>query len=990
MRKDRGSRIGLWIAAGLVLAGAWWILRGGEAGEETAGAAAEALEVARVGVSPEFALQGPGVRSLERAAISGAVRDPQGRAIAGAQVCAVAGSRLLDPQETRKPRCATTGRDGRYRLENLWGVRHNVSAGAPGFVPAFHRRPGSAKRLDPVELRPGAEAREVDITLEGGAIELRGTVKDLSGGAIEGALVRSGGLFYGTGMAYATSGPEGEFSLWVKPGRPQVWAEAEGYAGGSDSGPAPGHVFEIFMTPEAVLVGKVVRAGDGSPVAGARVRADRGDSWGGSGSAMTDEGGNFRLDRLSPGAYKPRAEADDAYGVAAEQVILGLGETSETIVIQAHPAFVVGGRVVVTGGASCEDGSVHLKDASQGRESGGEVEADGLVHIAGVLDGNYEVSVRCRGFVSAEKYEAIEVKGASVTGSRWEVTRGQSIRGVVVSAKGEPVEGVNLAARAKVDPAKPRARKTDAYGVETDAQGRFEIAGLLAGAYDLQVYSVNNARALPGKPIEVTLPEGQDVEGLRIECPAIGEVRGVVREPQGKGVARAQVSLRANGLRSLWATTADDGSFHVPEIEAGEYRVSAARDGFQLRAPGTGDDDVQGVPVEVRAGAVGMVELVVEAAAGTITGVVRDEGGGPVGDAFIEATRESESAASAGGAGAMTRWFSGGGRPLLTDADGRFRVDSLFPGKYTVRAARRGGGEAIAEHVALGSDVALTIAATGRLAGTVALPGGAALAEFTATVEDAKTGYRRTDTFFRTNGAWSFAELPAGSYKLQISASEGAQSTEVSLGSGEEKTGLRVELAAKVTLRGTVVDLEGAPVPGIEVMVSDSGMFRFGPDTGGEKKHVTDAAGRFEVARASTGLVQVRAWPLRPDEYEAAFFSARIEGGGSVVELPPIRVARQQVKPGEAAGDLGLRFKQDPPGADPLQRKLVVAVVRPGSPAAAAGVQVGDEVVHVGGQDVTGTNSYLYGALTRVPVGGVVRLGLARGVTVDVAAAAPP
>ncbi len=51
---------------------------------------------------------------------------------------------------------------------------------------------------------------------------------------------------------------------------------------------------------------------------------------------------------------------------------------------------------------------------------------------------------------------------------------------------------------------------------------------------------------------------------------------------------------------------------------------------------------------------------------------------------------------------------------------------------------------------------------------------------------------------------------------------------------------------------------------------------------------------------------------------------------------------------------------------------------------ATAGLQVGDQIIAVDGQDVTGGAAYLYSALTRVAPGTVIHLGLARGVTLDV------
>jgi protocatechuate 3,4-dioxygenase beta subunit len=984
----RGGRARiLWLLPiGLALAGAfWWASSRRQVEPTTGNVASEPGRGGLARVPGEATTLAIDAWKLQRAAISGTVRDAKGQAIAGAQVCALTSSTLLDAGDTWKPPCVATGRDGHYRLEGLWPVRYLVSGSAPGHVPAFHVRGESTAKFDAVELRAGAEMRDVDITLQGGAVEIRGVVKDLSGGAVEGAIVTSGGVYYGTGMAVTTSGAEGEFSLWVRPGSPQVWARAEGYAGGSDGGAAPGHQFELFLTPEAVLIGKVVRVGDGAPVEGARVTATRGDTFfgGSNGGAITDAQGQFRLAQLMPGAYKASAEADDAYGMAAEQVVLGLGETSAPIVIEAHPAALVEGKVVIAGGVACPDGSIGL-DSASGRQNAAEVEADGLVRMRGLLPGTYAVAVRCTGFVSAEKYEPVVVEDKAITGLRWEVTPGRAIRGTVASIKGEPAAGISVVARGKADPARPGARSSNPLSVETDARGRFEIAGVLPGKYDLRAFAMTGGRATPDKSVDVTVLEGQDLEDIRIEMLAAGEVRGEVRDVEGKPVARAQVSLQTPGRRGATAMTGDDGSFHMREAVVGAYRAMASRDGVSLRAPGTGDDDLQGVEVVVEADAVATVKLVVETGGGKIDGVVRDGGGGVVSDAFVEVDRESESAVGPGAKG--PRWFAFKQRPRLTDADGRFTIEALFPGKYTVRALRRGGGEATVEHVTLGAEVTLTIAETGRIAGSVALTGGGAPQEFTTLLEDTASGFRRSDQFFRTGGAWSFAEVPPGKYTLQITAPEGTKSTEVSLDSGEEKAGLRIELAAKVKLRGTVVDLEGAPVVGATVHLGQSGTFTFN----GSELPRTDAAGRFEIAGAPVGNAMIRvSGPRGSDEYSSATISTRITGGPEV-ELPPIRLARQKVKPGETIGDLGFAIKLAAPMSEPAERPIEVALVRPGGAAGAAGLRVGDVIVSVDGADVTGERRYLYESLTRLPAGTLVRLGLARGVTVEVTTSAPP
>ena len=469
---------------------------------------------------------------------------------------------------------------------------------------------------------------------------------------------------------------------------------------------------------------------------------------------------------------------------------------------------------------------------------------------------------------------------------------------------------------------------------------------------------------------------GRDGFGLRDRC--VGMRFGDRGHAIGDGVQRQDEEAR------------DDGSFHFEHVSAGEYRVTARRGWTTLKSPGQSDDDVHGEKVTVSTGSVAEVKLVVEGNAGKISGVVRDADGAPVADAFVEATRESDSAAaSAGGAVRDGRWGSFWNTPHLTDQDGRFTLDDLEKGKHSLRAHRKGGGEALLEHVELGGDVVLTIASAGRMSGVVALKGGGAPEEFTVSIEDEQTGFSRNDHFFRSKGAWSLAEVPAGKYKVRVSAGPGVAEIEASMTAGQDTTGVRVELTPKVTVRGTVVDLEGKPVAGMSVLITNGGAWSSGDQN---KNNVTDADGRYELEHVPTGKVNVRTWPRnRGDgEYDQAAMPAVISSTGDSVELPPIRVSKRRLANGEVGGDFGHSFKEPEPGADPLLRRFVVAVVRPGSPAATAGLKPGDEVVTIDGQDVTGPNAYLLLGLTRVPPGTVVNFGLAGGTSLAITAAPRP
>ena len=974
------------VLLGVVAAGVWWMRGRDDAGSAVDAEASEEASRANAGMNlgprdrPERVVD---PRRGERASVSGTVKDTQGRPIAGAQVCAQAQSPRLASVDVRKASCVTSERDGHYRIGDLFGVRHRVTAGAPTFISAVHFTGFGAARRETVDLRPAMEAQGIDIVLEGGGVEIKGVVKDLAGGAIEGAQVSAGGL----GVTF--SGPDGSFSAWVRPGGGYANAIAEGYAAGSDNGATPGHFFEVFLTPEAVLVGKVVRVADGTPIEGAKVTAESG-GWGwNQATAFTDAGGNFRLDGLQPGPYKARAESDEAMGLADEAAILGLGETSEPILIKAHPAFFIDGTVVIEGGGVCDEGWVSVADKVNDRNSSGSPEPDGTIRIRGVLPGEFQVNINCEGFVSEEKYPRVTIADKSVAGLKWQVTRGQAIRGIVVDAAGKPARKISVSANPKPDPKQPRAHQTQTWGTDTDDQGRFEIAGMLPGEYSVDLGSWMNPRAVPAKPTPVTLEKGKDLE-LRLELPATGELRGKVVDEDGKPVKDVMIAI-SDGVQRQNEQAADDGSFHFEDVSAGEYRVIPQRGWTPLKSPGRSDDDVHGEKVTVKNGSVVEVKLVVEGNAGKISGVVRDGDGAPVADAFVEATRESDSAAvSAGGALRDGRWGSFWNTPHLTDQDGRFTLPDLEKGKHSLRAHRKGGGEALLEHVEIGGDVVLTIASAGRMAGTVALKGGGAPEEFTVSVEDEQKGFSRDDHFFRSNGAWSLAEVPAGKYKVRVSSGPGSAEVEATMVEGKDTSDVRVELSPKVTVRGKVVNLEGQPVAGLRVMVSASGSWSFGE--GEEKQNITDAQGNYEVEHAPTGQVSVNVMPRNwnDDEYGWSSMPAQIEASDAVVELPAIRVAKKRVKEGEAMGELGLTLKEDAPGADPMTTKLVVAVVRPGSPAATAGVLAGDEIVSVDGQDVTGPNGYLYGSLTRVLEGTTVTLGLGRGGSVAVVAGKRP
>lgn len=937
-----------------------------------------------------------------KAAISGTVRVRGGGPIAGALVCASANQSALFGLGDGLPVCSTSGNDGRYRIEGLWPVETYVDAGAAGHQPSRWKDPskrGFASMR--ISLHPGEQRQGIDIELLPGGTKITGVVKDISGGEIEGAFVNSAGGF-GDSQAFARSDENGRFELWTRPGALELEAVAEGYTSSSTYVHSPTERAELYLTPESVLIGRVVDAQTGEPVADVTVTANGNRMMGrrlGPESTRSDADGNFSIRGLQPGVYKPTGRADHFYGQAEMQVHLGLGQTSEPVEIRVHRVSLVEGHILAAGSelgsdAGCDSGSVRLTEVG-GRESvNARSDDEGHVVLRGVLPGVYEVSVSCADMVSEPEYPNITViAGEDVTDVIWEVREGQAIRGVVVDAEGAAVPDVQIRANMKTDPNDPRGQTTNSWSGASEADGSFELAGLLPGTYQL-----NTRGELPSEqtPLEVELAPGADRNDVRIELPANGTVRGRVIDERGVGQPNVQVVA---GLFGRWpesqTRTDDQGNFVLEHVRTGEVRVKATSDGWGqgLRRPGSSDDDEQGELVTVAANTEIDVELVVESRDGVIRGQVLDESGAPVDDAFVSAQRISERAGANGTRERSRARWGVNTEPRLSDADGNFTIDGLAPGRYMVHANRKGGGEALAEDVALGSNVVLTITSTGVLGGVVLVDGGAPPSRFDVSVRDDKAGLFFRDSFFRTDGRWQISELPAGSYEIAISSAQGDGKLDAVLEEGGAIVDLELTLESHVTVTGRLIDADtGAPVPGMQVSVGSRASGMFGGRGAKPGNEISDEQGRFEVENATTGKVRIMVLPRN--------FSADGDYGWTAVgrTLPPepavqdvgdISLFAKRTKSDETPGDLGYETAQPMAGDELEDRRHEIALVRPGGPAEAAGLKVGDVIEQVDGHSVVGENANYYFNLVAAPAGTVLTLTLADGKTVKLTLGPP-
>lgn len=676
------------------------------------------------------------------AGAAGHVRDAAGAGVGGAIVCA---SQTV---------CVTAGDDGAYAFDDLPSdTALFVVASASG------RHPSEPVR---VKLGVGEHRAGVDLVLAGSGVATRGRVKDALGGVIAGASVVFT-LGENRGAIVATSDTRGEFSAFVGTGYLSVIATSPGYASAAAYGQAPDRFFELSLVPGAVILGRAIDRANGTGVAAAKVDAVALD--GGRRRTVTSaDDGSFRIDGLSPGRYHLEGLAPQLSGYSKTPVLLSVGETASDVVVELEHSPSVSGRVVESKTrAPCPGGEVTLRDKRNDEFAHAPIESDGTVKMIAVLPGNYDVEVQCTDHASGRKKLApVIVRDRAIEGLEWEVERGTQLSGVVVDADGKPV------ANAEVE-ANPESYEDGGSGeARTDARGKFVIKGLGAAKYNLIAKATGATPAT--QPIELG---HRDEENVRLTLGRGASVAGRVTDVGGEPVAGATVHL--SGPMSLRLDTGPDGTFTTSSLTPGEYRVGVSVDDAPRRSLRRGYTSHHGKSstdhhVTVKEGETARTALVIERRADAIEGVVVDGKGVPLSDYFVEAQRIESVRASASKFDSMA---SG----AVTDSMGRFKIEKLGAGEYTLRAFRPGGAMGVIAKTTAGAKAVTVKVVSGAVTGVVTARG-ARSERFHVTLNGPA---HRGETMFYTNGVFTMKELPPGDYEVNVRSSEGTATTKVTV-----------------------------------------------------------------------------------------------------------------------------------------------------------------------------------------------------------------
>ncbi|MEO6775076.1 MAG: carboxypeptidase regulatory-like domain-containing protein [Kofleriaceae bacterium] len=921
------------------------------------------------------------------ASLAGRVTNQAGGAgIAGAVVAITEGGLGGEITPDHPPIVVVADASGAWTAPKVPPGGYVVTATAIGFLP------GQTAKL---WVASGEQKAGVAIGLVAGGTPLRGTVSDIGGGPIQGAKIRvhaEDRFDWDRSDYVAVTDHDGHYEMALPDGNFSATALHDDYTRRSEEFEIHGKPVtqDFVLTPGAQVRGVVIARDTGKPVPNAMIHAGSQHAKfdnGGMPNASADGEGNFTVKSLRPGVVAISAFARGYASTSPTTVEVGIGEQVDHVRVVVDRAYTISGTTVKKGGATPVPG-VHLGVFSM---QGGQVVAEnpsddhGRWEIVGVKPGSYMV------FAFGESSvpnigKPVQVVDKDVGGVTIEIEAGVTISGRVQPPQAAAVT-IELAGQVGLANLFEAVKTMMVHGDADPQSGAFTLHDVPAGAFKL----VARATAGPVGTQPIVIAE-VDQHDLVVQLESRAAVAGKVIDTAGTPVAGAEVTAQrtddARGDTQITfsdgnhqgVTTSADGAFRIVGLEAGTYELEAHTDGGDVFEPLVIKDKhakKTAVTLAVGDAKTGVV-ITVPARNGVIKGQVIGGDKQPVADTWVTAKRMPPAmpklppeVASMGSDAMMTdsSWWPES-EPVLTGADGKFTIGRLRDGDYLVVAEGPRGASRAEQKAKPGDTITIALAPLGTLAGHVTAAG-APVVGYTIDCHGPAGDVDRSSA--AADGAYALEHLAPGTYSCTVEADGGTATGKVEVPAGP--TTLDFALTPWGSLTGQVVSMfDKTGVVGVTVVANGAGSEQamIAAMTGSAPK--TDANGRFELDKVGNtkGVVMVMA----NDGFKSLATRPYELVNGQRVDLGQIAI----VPPRQGdAGTFGMTTE--------WTTVLTVTQVKPGGPAASAGIIAGDVITTLAGGPIEGLGGaqvQQYLSSGSIGIGTTVRLGLARGATIVV------
>lgn len=468
-----------------------------------------------------------------------------------------------------------------------------------------------------------------------------------------------------TAAQTAVSGPDGRFEITgVAPGQYRIRVNRNGFLTaefGQRSYDRPGAPVTVLpgaaasnltvkLMPAAVISGTVVNE-DGERVSYVSVTAlkatySQGRTvWMPAGSASTNDRGEYRIFDLNPGRYYISARYSASYGLG----------------FRADPSRGDEGYAVMYYPGTFDPAAARPVEVAPGSDAGGvdiRLAPARMVRVSGAV--RYE---------SAPAAPEAPAQGRGMPGGRGFAPR--------------PM--VSLIPQGPIAIAGPQGRRA----VPVEANGTFEIRGVLPGAYVLTADLFDrNRRQAARMPLTVG---NTNLEGVTLTLAPVPVLPGLIRLDSKESVKLDGLRVSLQGQDDAWpmggglfsggpvrgaGAVSADGKFSLENLSPQVYslNLTGLPDSHYISAVRLNDVDVTHSPVDLSGGVLGNLVITLSSGAGIVEGTVTEE------------KRLAEGATVVlipdGPRAEVAHYY----KTATTDQNGHFTMKGIAPGEYKIFA----------------------------------------------------------------------------------------------------------------------------------------------------------------------------------------------------------------------------------------------------------------------------------------------------------------